>query len=79
MDLSTYMTTKEEWMAFTLFMVMINFLHIGDIQSPLEIMINRKQPKKFTCLVSMMTNDAGYTRKIKSNICVAEATFSPAN
>jgi hypothetical protein len=47
--------------------------------SPVQNMINQKQPKNveyFKYLGSMITNDARWTREIKSRIAMAKATFN---
>jgi len=46
-------------------------MRISRQPSPLQIMIHKKQPRNvqyFSCLDSMITNDARHTREIKSKI-----------
>ena len=44
--------------------------------SPLQVMIDQKQLENFSCVGSMITNDARCTHEIKSRIVVAKAAFN---
>jgi hypothetical protein len=54
-------------------------LRISRQPSPIKIMIDQKQLENveyFNYLVSMITNNARYTREIKSRIAMAKAAFN---
>ena len=51
-------------------------MRISRQPSPIQVMADQKQPENveyFDCLGSMITNDARYTREIKSRIVMSKA------
>jgi hypothetical protein len=59
--------------------VKTNVMRISGQPSPVQSMINQKQPgnvEYFNCLCSVITNDARCTRDIKSRIAIAKAAFN---
>ena len=62
-------------------MRMLMFLRISRQPSPIQIMIDQKQPENvgyISYLGSMITNYARYTREIKYKIAMVKAAFNKA-